>query len=87
MANKSDYVDLGLTCVDVCKALHEGMDGKELDELKPPVRKAIEKLTTWVTLVVPSFDSSLTMFLIAEPWRRSRKRSRRRVDGIYSPDL
>ena len=67
MANKSDYVDLGLTCVDVCKALHEGMDGKGLDDLRPPVRKAIEKLTTWVTPAAPSFNRSLTMFLIAEP--------------------
>ena len=45
-ANKSDYVDLGLTCADVCKALHQGMDGKELDDLSQPVRKAIAKLTT-----------------------------------------
>ena len=63
------------------------MDGKELDELSQPVRKAIEKLTTWVTPEMRSFDGSLMVFLIAEPWRRSRRRSPRRVDGNYSPDL
>ena len=57
MANKSDYVDLGLTCVDVCKALHQGMDGKELDDLRPPVREAIEKLTMWVAPAVRSFNN------------------------------
>ena len=67
MANKSDYVNLGLTCVDVCKALHQGMDGKELDDLRPPVREAIEKLTTWVIPVVRSFDDLLVIFVIAEP--------------------
>ena len=67
MANKSDYVDLGLTCVNVCKALHQGMDGKELDDLRPPVREAIEKLTTWVIPAVRSFDDLLVIFVIAEP--------------------
>ena len=87
MANKSDYVDLGLTCVDVCKALHQGMDGKELDDLRPPVREAIEKLTAWVTPAVRNFDRLLMIFMITELWRRSKTRSPRRVDGMYSPDL
>ena len=51
MANKEDYVDLGLSCVDVCKALERGMGGKRLDELSGPVRDAIDQLTTWVELV------------------------------------
>ena len=45
MANKSDYVDLGIACADVCKALHRGMNGKTLDELSGSVREAIEQLT------------------------------------------
>ena len=45
MANKSDYVDLGLACADVCKALERGLNGKELDDLSPSVREAIEQLT------------------------------------------
>ena len=43
------------------------MNGKELDELKPPVRKAIENLTTWVTPAVPSFNSPLMISLIVGP--------------------
>ena len=86
-ANKSDYVDLGLTCVDVCKALHQGMDGKELNDLRPPVREAIEKLTTWVTPAMCSFDSLLMILVIAELWRRSKRRSPRRANGMYSPGL
>ena len=46
MANKSDYVDLGLACANVCKALHRGMDGRELEDLGQSVRDAIEQLRT-----------------------------------------
>ena len=45
MANKSDYVELGLTCANVCKALHRGLGEKKLDDLSPSVREAIEELT------------------------------------------
>ena len=45
MANKSDYVELGLTCADVCKALDRGMNGKKRDDLSQSVREAIEQLT------------------------------------------
>ena len=44
MANKQGYVDLGLSCVDIYKALKRGMDGKDLDELSESVREAIEEL-------------------------------------------
>ena len=33
MANKQGYVDLGLSCVDIYKALKRGMDGRGVDEL------------------------------------------------------
>ena len=45
MANKEDYVDLGLYCADICTALDRGMDGKRLDELSNSVREAIKQLT------------------------------------------
>ena len=45
MANKSDYVELGLTCADVCKALDRGMNGKKRGDLSQSVREAIEQLT------------------------------------------
>ena len=46
MANKAEYVELGLVCADVCEALNRGMDGKKLDDLSQSVRKAIDQLTT-----------------------------------------
>ena len=46
MANKYDYVELGLTCANVCKALHRGMDGKQPDDLPQSAREAIEELAT-----------------------------------------
>ena len=48
MANKSDYVELGLTCANVCRALDRGMNGKKTDDLSQSVREAIAQLTTWV---------------------------------------
>ena len=48
MVNKQDYVDLGLVCADVCKALDRGLKGRRLDELSPSVLEAIEELTAWV---------------------------------------
>ena len=45
MANKTDYVELGLACANVCKALDRGMNGKKLDDLGHSVREAIEQLT------------------------------------------
>ena len=46
MINKLDYVELGLACADVCKALDRGMNGRRADELSQSVREAIEQLAT-----------------------------------------
>ena len=46
MANKTEYVELGLACAGVCEALKRGMDGKKLDELSPSVREAMNQFTT-----------------------------------------
>ena len=46
MANKEDYVDLGLYCADICTALDRGLDEKRPDELSNSVREAIKQLTT-----------------------------------------
>ena len=46
IANEQDYVDLGLSCADICKALDRGMDGKTLDDLSQPVHDAISQLMT-----------------------------------------
>jgi hypothetical protein len=45
VAKKAEYVELGLTCADVCEALNRGMDRKRTDELGQPVLEAIEKST------------------------------------------
>ena len=46
MANEQEYVDIGLSCADICKALDRGMNEKKLDELDKSVRDAINQLTT-----------------------------------------
>jgi len=45
MVNKRDYVELGLLCADVCRALEWGMNGKGLNDLSESVRDAIKQLT------------------------------------------
>jgi len=46
MVNELGYVELGLFCVDICRALDRGMNGKKLDDLSQSVRGAINQLTT-----------------------------------------
>jgi len=46
MANKLDYVELGLACADVCKALDRGMHERQTHELGRSVYEAIEQLIT-----------------------------------------
>ena len=46
MVNDTDYIELGLACADVCKALDRGMRGRRLDELSQSVFEAIGQLTT-----------------------------------------
>ena len=44
MINKTDYVELGLACADVCAALKRGLDTKSEDDLNDSVREAIKQL-------------------------------------------
>ena len=46
MANEQDYVELGLSCADICRALERGMNGKKLSDLSKSVCDAINQLTT-----------------------------------------
>ena len=46
MVNEQDYVDLGLSCADICKAHDRGMGEKKLDDLSKSVCDAINQLTT-----------------------------------------
>jgi len=45
MVNEQDYVELGLSCADICRALDRGMNGKKLDDLSKSVCDAINQLT------------------------------------------
>lgn len=66
MADKPDYVQLGLACADVCRALNRGTDGKGLCDLSQPACEAIEQLTMWVNSTMRGSNGSLMMFLMAE---------------------
>ena len=46
MINQVDYVELGLTCADVCNTLDRGLSGKRLNDLNNSVCEAIKQLTT-----------------------------------------
>jgi hypothetical protein len=45
MINQMDYVEIGLTCADVCTALSRGLNGKKLSDLNDSVCEAINQLT------------------------------------------
>ena len=45
VANKQDYLELGLNCADICGALDRGMKGKRPDDFSQSMCKAISQLT------------------------------------------
>jgi len=46
MIDEVDYVELGLSCADVCRTLERGTNGKKQDELSPSVHDTINQLTS-----------------------------------------
>jgi len=48
MANRTDYIEFGQACLDVCRTLSELMNGKKLEDLSQAWRGAVTQLTTWV---------------------------------------
>ena len=60
MVNKTDYVELGLACADVCRALDRGMSGRRVDEINQSVFEAIGQLTVWVEPANHTSGHSLT---------------------------
>ena len=44
MSNKDDYVDLGLSCAEVCKVLERGLKGTKPEDLDETVVEAIDRL-------------------------------------------
>ena len=45
MINKADYVEIGLTCADVCEALSRRMNTGRADQLNHSILEAIRLLT------------------------------------------
>jgi len=84
MANEQDYIELGLSCADVCKALDLGLKERRVDELNESMLWAIEKLTTSVEPTIRSLNDSLTKAQIAELWQGSKRRSSSRVNETGS---
>lgn len=60
MADDQDYVELGLSCTDICRALDRGTNGNKPEDLGQSVCEAINQLTTWVGPMLHSLDSLLT---------------------------
>lgn len=46
MVNRTDHVELGLICADVCRALDRGINGRQPDQFSRSVFEAIGQLTT-----------------------------------------
>jgi hypothetical protein len=46
MVDEVDYIDLGLVCAEVCRALDRGLKGRRADGLTRSVLEAIERFTT-----------------------------------------
>ena len=44
MADEQDYVELGLSCADICKAFDRGVNGKKPSDLSRSVCDAIDQL-------------------------------------------
>ena len=77
MGNESDYIDLGLSCAEVCDALDQGLKGKRWDELDQLVLGAVGQLTTYVEVPMSILGGVLTDVTIAGIWPRWRGRSSR----------
>ena len=82
MANELDYIELGLSCAEVCETLDQGLKGRQLDELDQPVLGAIGQLAGYVGVSMRMLGGPLTGVTIAELWPRSRRRSSRSANVV-----
>ena len=67
MINEVDFVDLGLSCADICQSLDQEIKGRGVPHAGSPILEAIEQLTTWVESVTHAPDYLLTKFSITAP--------------------
>ena len=72
MGNKTDYIELGLACAEICEALKQETNGRKLEDLSQSVRDAIAQLKMCAKLMTRGFDNSLMHAL-----------DRRTVDKIH----
>ena len=72
MVNEQDYIELGLSCADICGALERGMGEKELNDLNKSVCDAINQLTTYAEPVNP-FRTLLLLWSRSQDCRRHTK--------------
>ena len=87
MADKVDYVKLGLTCADVCEVLNQGLDRRQTDQLSQSVLEAIQQLTAYVRPMMHTPCDSLTELSIVGLWIGSRGRSSSGVNEMRSFDI
>lgn len=45
MGNEQGYVELGLSCAEICTALDQGINGRSLEGLSLSVCEAVDQLT------------------------------------------
>ena len=81
MINKQEFIDIGLYCADICKALDQGVDGRRPEDLSQPMREAINQLMTWVKHIVNSLgnfaDDEINRRTVTEIQRKVTKQSQR----------
>ena len=61
MVDRSNCVQLGLACADVCQDLAQMIDGGRADQPDQSSLRAIEQFTTWVGFSNCSLGGSLTL--------------------------
>lgn len=83
MADKSEWIEIGLACADVCTALDRGIGGRKQGDLSQAVYGEITQLMTWVESVMHGLDISLTCALyhrtVAEIQRKATKYRERNI--------
>jgi len=60
MADKTEWVELGLRYADVCRALERGINRRKRDDISQDGYEVISQLVRWVKPMMHGFDSSLT---------------------------
>ena len=87
MINERDYVELGLSCADICTALDRGLNGRRVNELNQSVLEAIQQLTMWVEPAIRTLGGSLTKLLTPGLLQKYKGRLSNRTSGMRPFDF